>query len=248
MIARLFRPAAVHIPMLLAPMVSAQWYHGYNEGDAYRSQPARGVRTMFPHVLEPAANLLAATALLLAAATDARADQPPSGSAASPAVVLRDDFETPLPTNPPAGWSMWGAPKYKDPANFTRDTRHTHCGAASFRIHHPAHTEGLDFTIQSFENRCAGRCGQGRKSFFQRHHFALQFRVDRAIDHRGEVSLRRSHHTCLGIPSHDLLGIPALVGRAHGEGKRSLTLGIPNLFDLGQDRIVHVGRPVRLQR
>jgi hypothetical protein len=57
-------------------------------------------------------------------------------------VVFRADFETPATTNPPAGWSMWGAQKYKDPANFTRDTQQVHGGAASFRIHHPAHTEG----------------------------------------------------------------------------------------------------------
>ena len=57
-------------------------------------------------------------------------------------VVFRADFEAPNPAAPPAGWSMWGAPKYKDPANFTRDTQQRHGGAASFRIHHPARTEG----------------------------------------------------------------------------------------------------------
>ncbi len=57
-------------------------------------------------------------------------------------VVWRADFEAPAPAAPPAGWSMWGAPKYKEPANFTRDTQQSHGGSASFRIHHPAHTEG----------------------------------------------------------------------------------------------------------
>jgi hypothetical protein len=37
---------------------------------------------------------------------------------------------------------MWGAQKYKEPAHFTRDTQQPHGGAASFRLHHPAHTEG----------------------------------------------------------------------------------------------------------
>jgi hypothetical protein len=57
-------------------------------------------------------------------------------------VVYRADFDTSNPAAPPAGWSMWGAPKYKDPANFTRDTQQSHGGAASFRIHHPAGTGG----------------------------------------------------------------------------------------------------------
>lgn len=57
-------------------------------------------------------------------------------------VVFRADFEAPTPAAPPADWSLWGAPKYKDPANFTRDTQQAHGGAASFRIHHPARTEG----------------------------------------------------------------------------------------------------------
>ncbi len=57
-------------------------------------------------------------------------------------VVFQADFEAPAPDAPPAGWAMWGAPKYKDPAHFTRDTRQRHGGVASFRIHHPRHTEG----------------------------------------------------------------------------------------------------------
>ena len=57
-------------------------------------------------------------------------------------VVFRADFEAPTTAAPPAGWTMWGAQKYKVPANFTRDTQQPHGGAASFRLHHPAHTEG----------------------------------------------------------------------------------------------------------
>ena len=37
---------------------------------------------------------------------------------------------------------MWGAQRYKTPANFTRDTTRPHIGAACFRIHHPADTAG----------------------------------------------------------------------------------------------------------
>ena len=66
-----------------------------------------------------------------------------AGSAAgAETVVFQADFEALAPAGPPAGWSMWGAQKYKDPAHFTRDTQQAHGGAASFRIHHPAHTEG----------------------------------------------------------------------------------------------------------
>jgi hypothetical protein len=57
-------------------------------------------------------------------------------------VVFRADFEAATSAAPPPGWSMWGAQKYKDPANFTRDAQQPHGGAASFRIHHPTHTEG----------------------------------------------------------------------------------------------------------
>ena len=55
-------------------------------------------------------------------------------------IVFRADFETPTTAAPPGGWSMWGAQIYKDPANFTRDAQQPHDGAASFRLHHPAHT------------------------------------------------------------------------------------------------------------
>ena len=56
--------------------------------------------------------------------------------------VLQSDFEEPSPSNPPAGWTMWGSQKYKTPSNYTRDTRYPHGGNACFRIHHPAGTEG----------------------------------------------------------------------------------------------------------
>jgi hypothetical protein len=62
--------------------------------------------------------------------------------AADAKVVFQDDFERPTPSNPPPGWSMWGAAKYKIPANYTRDTGKSHGGKASFRIHQPAGTEG----------------------------------------------------------------------------------------------------------
>lgn len=62
--------------------------------------------------------------------------------AAEPSVVYRADFETSSPARPPAGWSIWGAQQYKDPANFTRDEGLPHGGRACFRIHHPAKTGG----------------------------------------------------------------------------------------------------------
>ena len=56
------------------------------------------------------------------------------------------DFELPSPNGPPPGWAMWGASKYKVPANFTRDTTDPHGGRACFRIHHPANTAGYVVT------------------------------------------------------------------------------------------------------
>jgi hypothetical protein len=57
-------------------------------------------------------------------------------------VVFADDFETPSVQSPPANWALWGAQQYKVPANYTRDTAEHHQGRASFRIHHPAKTQG----------------------------------------------------------------------------------------------------------
>ncbi len=57
-------------------------------------------------------------------------------------LVFNGDFEDESPARPPAGWAMWGAQLYKDPANYTRDTATPHSGAACLRIHHPAGTGG----------------------------------------------------------------------------------------------------------
>ncbi|HUT33533.1 MAG TPA: hypothetical protein VNE39_08650 [Planctomycetota bacterium] len=67
--------------------------------------------------------------------------------AALPAIAAENlapngDFELESPKSPPPGWAMWGASKYKDPKNFTRDTSNPHSGKACFRIHHPANTAG----------------------------------------------------------------------------------------------------------
>ncbi|MCL4205468.1 MAG: hypothetical protein KJ000_23545 [Pirellulaceae bacterium] len=62
--------------------------------------------------------------------------------AAEATVVLQADFETPSAMRPPTGWSMWGAQKFKNPADFTRDEQTPHGGLACFRIHHPAGTGG----------------------------------------------------------------------------------------------------------
>jgi hypothetical protein len=53
-------------------------------------------------------------------------------------LIYNGDFELPSPEKPPPGWTMWGARKYKLPANYTRDTANPHEGEACFRIHHPA--------------------------------------------------------------------------------------------------------------
>lgn len=56
--------------------------------------------------------------------------------------ILNGDFEQPAPSNPPPGWTMWGAQKFKTPDNFTPDSDRPHGGKSSFRIHHPANTAG----------------------------------------------------------------------------------------------------------
>jgi hypothetical protein len=57
-------------------------------------------------------------------------------------LIVNGDFERTTPQAPPPGWTMWGAERYKVPADFTRDTDHPHAGKAAFRIHHPAGTGG----------------------------------------------------------------------------------------------------------
>lgn len=64
------------------------------------------------------------------------------GFAAEANLVVNHDFEAAGDARPPRGWAMWGAAKYKTPANYTRDTARPHGGAACFRIHHPAGTAG----------------------------------------------------------------------------------------------------------
>ena len=68
------------------------------------------------------------------------------GSATRPAaggnLAFHGDFERVSKAAPPDGWTMWGASRYKDPANYTRDTTRPHGGKACFRIHHPAGTAG----------------------------------------------------------------------------------------------------------
>lgn len=56
--------------------------------------------------------------------------------------VFDDTFEENSRQSPPAGWTMWGAERFKVPENFIRDTSNPHGGTACFRIRHPANTEG----------------------------------------------------------------------------------------------------------
>jgi len=56
--------------------------------------------------------------------------------------IYNGHFEVGSPESPPPGWTMWGPERYKDPANYTRDTADPHGGSACFRIHHPADTSG----------------------------------------------------------------------------------------------------------
>jgi len=72
-------------------------------------------------------------------------------------LVRNGDFEEDSPQSPPRGWTMWGASKYKDPKNFTRDTANPHGGRACFRIHHPANTAG--YIVSSPEHPVRTRPG-----------------------------------------------------------------------------------------
>ena len=57
-------------------------------------------------------------------------------------LIVNGDFERSSTQSPPPGWSMWGHERFKVPANFVRDADRPHAGTASFRIQHPAGTEG----------------------------------------------------------------------------------------------------------
>ncbi len=57
-------------------------------------------------------------------------------------LVYNGDFEVDSTNNPPAGWTMWGAPKWKIPEHFTRDTTVSHQGKASLRIQHVKQSQG----------------------------------------------------------------------------------------------------------
>jgi len=65
-----------------------------------------------------------------------------AGVSAAENLIHNGDFEMPSPKNPPPGWTLWGAAKYKDPANFTLDPSDPHGGKVCLRIHHPARTAG----------------------------------------------------------------------------------------------------------
>lgn len=72
-------------------------------------------------------------------------------------LVFNGGIEQDSPKSPPPGWAMWGAAKYKDPKNFTRDTVNPHSGAACLRIHHPADTAG--YIVSSPEHPIRTRQG-----------------------------------------------------------------------------------------
>jgi hypothetical protein len=72
-------------------------------------------------------------------------------------LILNGDLEAPAPQNPPPGWVMWGAQKYKDPAHFTRETANPHSGQACLRIHHPAGTAG--YVVSTPDHAIATRQG-----------------------------------------------------------------------------------------
>ena len=68
-------------------------------------------------------------------------------------LIYNGDFESRSPQSPPPGWSMWGANRYKIPANYTRDETNPHGGKYCFRIHHPADTAGYIVTAPHYALR-----------------------------------------------------------------------------------------------
>ena len=77
---------------------------------------------------------------------------------ATPGLVHNGDFEMASSDSPPPGWTMWGAQKYKTPANYTRDEAVPHAGRASFRIHHPSNTSG--YIVSAPEHAIRPRAGK----------------------------------------------------------------------------------------
>jgi hypothetical protein len=73
-------------------------------------------------------------------------------------LVYNGDFELLPAASPPTGWTMWGAEKYKVPANYTRDTTVRHGDEASFRLHHPADTSG--YIVSSSDHAIRPKMGQ----------------------------------------------------------------------------------------
>jgi len=97
---------------------------------------------MFPNGVGKGLWVLGAGCLWATAATAATAADPATRPAAGENLLFNGDFERATASRPPDGWTMWGASRYKNPANYTRDTTRPHGGRACFRIHHPAGTAG----------------------------------------------------------------------------------------------------------
>lgn len=52
------------------------------------------------------------------------------------------NFDDPADSRPPKGWTLWGDPKFKNPANYTIDSKNPHAGTGCFRLDQPASTAG----------------------------------------------------------------------------------------------------------
>jgi hypothetical protein len=101
---------------------------------------------MNPRTIPPAIGAVLCCAALLPAAEGAN-------------LCFNSGIETAGNNNPPPGWTMWGAQKYKDPANFTRETNNPHAGQACLRIHHPKQTAGYivsapDHGVKTEKGQC----------------------------------------------------------------------------------------------
>jgi hypothetical protein len=97
--------------------------------------------------------LLLPIAMIALLATRALRPGTEAVAASAGSLILNGDFELASPESPPPGWTMWGAQRYKIPANYTRDTTHPHSGQACFRIAHPAGTAGYVVTDPAHASR-----------------------------------------------------------------------------------------------
>jgi hypothetical protein len=116
--------------------------------------------------------------------------------AASPGdnLIYNGDFELPSSENPPPGWTMWGAGRYKIPDNYTLDTTNPHSGEACFRIHHPSETAGYIVSSPELERAVREmRLPMTRFYAVGDEPFGLEGAIDRAAEVCRRAAIPQDH-------------------------------------------------------